>query len=313
MWTLKAQQISNVLHFYYIGEIFYVLALGFSKISILFFYLRVFPSKDFRIVIHCVMGLSVAYTIAFFFATTFQCMPLSMAWNQWDGLHKGKCNDIHIQGWTAAAINIALDAIVMILPLRHLARLNMNIRRKLMVMSMFSVGIIVIVISCLRLYSLVHFANSTNISWDYVEAGYWSLVEIDVSIVCGCMPAHRLLISRAWPRIKLTFHSGKGDSANSSNPSGGIRSNASVINKAPHISVKPQAGDEGDFVPLVDIESRNPRSFVTTESRSEHKNYTMQTNTVEGDREIDLATDPRDSDQLDSWPMSRKMTSKEHV
>tara|TARA_R110002003_G_scaffold27_29_gene1534 strand:+ start:455 stop:787 length:333 start_codon:yes stop_codon:yes gene_type:complete len=110
------------------------------------------------------MGLSVAYTIAFFFATSLQCIPISLAWDQWDGLHQGRCNNIHLQGWIAAAINIALDALVMALPLKHLARLNMNLKRKLMVMSMFSVGIIVILISALRLYSLFHFANSTNIT-----------------------------------------------------------------------------------------------------------------------------------------------------
>ncbi|KAH7397235.1 hypothetical protein BKA66DRAFT_408993 [Pyrenochaeta sp. MPI-SDFR-AT-0127] len=273
MWTLEAHQITNVLHFYYAGEIFYVLALGISKISILCFYLRVFPSKNFRRVIYGVMGLSVAYTIAFFFATTFQCVPLSYAWNQWDGLHKGKCNDIHVQGWVAAAINIALDVIVMVLPLRHLARLNMNLKRKLMVMAMFSVGIIVIFTSAIRLYSLVHFANSQNITWDYVEAGYWSLIEIDVSIVCGCMPALRLLISRTWPKIKMTFHSSKGDTTEGSKLSGGIKSDASGNNKAAHISMKPKGGDEGEFVPLVDIDSRNPRSVMTIESGSEYKSW----------------------------------------
>jgi hypothetical protein len=146
------------------------------------------------------MGLSVAYTIAFFFATTFQCILISQAWEQWDGHHQGKCNNIHLQGWIAAAINIALDALVMVLPLKHLARLNMNLKRKLMVMSMFSVGIIVILISALRLYSLVYFANSTNLTWDYVEAGYWSLLEIDF-FICESMPAHRLLIARALPKI----------------------------------------------------------------------------------------------------------------
>ena len=89
MWTLKAHQITNVLQYYFFGEIFYILALGVTKISILCFYLRVFPSKDFRRIIYGVMWLSVAYTVAFFFATTFQCTPVSYAWTQWDGLHTG--------------------------------------------------------------------------------------------------------------------------------------------------------------------------------------------------------------------------------
>lgn len=258
MWTLKDFQITNVLRYYYYGEIFYILALGISKISILFFYLRVFPAKDVRKQIYAVMALCGAYTFAFFFATTFQCAPLSLAWTQWDGLHAGKCNDIHLQGWIAAAINMLLDLLVMVLPLKHLAGLNMNLRKKIMVMSMFSVGAIVIFTSAMRLYSLVHFANSKNITWDYVEAGYWSLVEIDVSIICGCMPAHRMLIARTWPKIKMTFHSTKGGSMNSSHgkdSSAASRStNALGSNKNVRVSIKPQTKDDREFVPLVDVD-----------------------------------------------------------
>ncbi|KAJ4352940.1 hypothetical protein N0V95_003793 [Ascochyta clinopodiicola] len=257
MWTLKDQQITNVLRFYYFGEIFYVLALGVSKISILCFYLRVFPQKDFRALIYGAIGLSVAYTVAFFFATTFQCTPISYAWTQWDGLHMGTCNDIHLQGWIAAGINIVLDALVMVLPLKHLAGLNMNLKKKLMVIAMFSVGIIVIFTSSMRLYTLAHFAKSQNITWDYFEAGYWSLLEIDVSIICGCMPALRLLISRMWPKIKLTFHSSKGNSENSSGISRGTRSSATGFNKTVNISVKSKTEDYSDFVPLVHIDTND--------------------------------------------------------
>ncbi|KAF9699389.1 hypothetical protein EKO04_002689 [Ascochyta lentis] len=271
MWTLRDRQITNVLHFYFAGEIFYVLSLGVSKISILCFYLRVFPNKDFRRLIYGVMGLSMAYTVAFFFATTFQCTPVSHAWYQWDGLHQGKCNDIHLQGWIAAGINIVLDALVMILPLKHLAGLNMNLKRKVMVIAMFSVGIIVIIISSLRLYTLAHFAKSTNITWDYFEAGYWSLLEIDVSIICGCMPAHRLLISRMWPKIKLTFHSGQGNSDISSKFSGGIRTSSAGFNKAVNISVKPKTGDDGDFVPLVPMDTGNVQATARFDLHSEHR------------------------------------------
>ncbi|KAF1933714.1 CFEM domain-containing protein [Didymella exigua CBS 183.55] len=291
MWTLKDYQITNVLRFYYFGEIFYVVALGISKISILFFYLRVFPEKGFRRLIYGIMGLSAAYTIAFFLATLLQCMPISYAWTQWDGLHEGKCNNIHLQGWIAAGINIMLDGIVMVLPLKHLAGLNMNLRRKLMVMAMFSVGIIVIVISSLRLYTLAHFANSKNITWDYFEAGYWSLLEIDVSIICGCMPAHRLLLSRLWPKVKLTFNSGKNTSTSSSALSGGVRSNA-MDKKIARISIKPKIGDAGDFIPLVSMDSGNVHHSTTNDMRLERS---------AGDN------------HLDNWPIANGKVEKEYV
>lgn len=308
MWTLQADQITNVLHFYFMGEIFYVLALGVSKISILCFYLRVFPSKDFRRLIYGVMGLSVAYTIAFFFATTFQCTPVSYAWTQWDGLHTGTCSDIHLQGWVAAGVNIILDAIVMILPLKHLAGLNMNIKRKLMVMSMFSVGIIVIVISALRLYTLAHFANSKNITWDYFEAGFWSLLEIDVSIICGSMPAHRYLVSKVWPKIKLTFHSGRSQATKLTGLTG---SSATKLDTVAKISIKPKTSDDGDFVPLVDMEAGNLHSSTTikTDYDCKQSDKTWH-NPTPGSQDT---THSNSSDHTGIWATTNITVGKEHI
>ncbi|KAJ4400329.1 hypothetical protein N0V91_008788 [Didymella pomorum] len=315
MWTLKDYQITNVLRYYFYGEIFYVLSLGVSKISILCFYLRVFPHKDFRRIIFGVMGLAVAYTIAFFFATTFQCTPMSYAWTQWDGLHEGKCQDIHLQGWIAAGINIALDIIVMILPLKHLAGLNMNLRKKLMVMAMFSVGIIVIIISALRLYTLAHFAKSQNITWDYFEAGYWSLLEIDVSIICGCMPAHRLLLSRLWPKVRLTFNSTKGLPATSSALSGGLRS-TSAEKKTANVSVKPKIDDASDFVPLVDMDPSSVQSSTTNGTTSGSRQPDQDSfDFMENGRDAYNLRRQRSmsNDQLGQWPMGNGRSDKEFV
>ncbi|KAJ4983425.1 CFEM domain-containing protein [Stagonosporopsis vannaccii] len=315
MWTLKDYQITNVLHFFFAGEIFYVLALGISKISILCFYLRVFPHKSFRRIIYGVMGLAVAYTVAFFFATTLQCIPVSHAWNQWDGLHQGRCNDIHLQGWVAAGINIVLDVIVMVLPLKHLAGLNMNLRRKLMVMAMFSVGIIVIVISALRLYTLAHFAKSQNITWDYFEAGYWSLLEIDVSIVCGCMPAHRLLLSRLWPKVKLTFNSRRSTPASSSALSGGDRS-STTHNKTLNNSTKLKIDGVEDFVPLVDMQTGSIHSSPTNDvamgrrqpSRDSDNFIESHQNTLNPASERSIS-----NDNLDYWSVADRRVDKEYV
>ncbi|KAK7535354.1 uncharacterized protein J3D65DRAFT_592362 [Phyllosticta citribraziliensis] len=290
IWTLTPEQITNVLHYYFFGEIFYVVALGISKISVLFFYLRVFPAKDFRMIIYATMGVCVVYCIVFGIVTALQCSPVSYAWTQWDGLHEGKCNDIHIQGYVAAAVNILLDAIVMVLPLKHLAGLNMGIKKKLMVMAMFSVGIFIVLTSIIRLESLVHFANSQNITWDYFEAGYWSLIEVYVSIICGCMPAHRFLFAKFWPKIK--------DTVNSTGKSTGT---SSTSRSATQLSVKPNKGDETDFVPLVDVESRGGQ----TTSEGHKESWTVTSNTVH----TSVTADSRP----DSWTMGQGTQGREHV
>jgi hypothetical protein len=113
-----------------------------TKVSICCFYLRIFPDRQFRIATYIAIGLNVCYLIVFVLISVFQCRPLAGAWLHWDGEGNYKCNDINAQGWSAAIINMALDIIVMALPLRQLYHLSLSVKKKVYVMCMFGLGIL---------------------------------------------------------------------------------------------------------------------------------------------------------------------------
>ena len=59
----------------------------------------------------------------------------------------------------------------------------------------------VTVVSIIRLHALVTFAQSTNATWDNFPVSLWSTVEINVGIMCTCMPTLRLLLVRLFPAL----------------------------------------------------------------------------------------------------------------
>ncbi|KAL0264422.1 hypothetical protein SLS55_000372 [Diplodia seriata] len=139
----ELQQIVSVMPacgIYYFDEDLYLSALPLLKISILLFYLRIFPEKGFRRAVFVTIGLCIGYCIAFVLVSVFQCRPIRYAWLQWDDEHEGTCNNINAQGWSSAAINVILDIIVIILPLPQLWELQLNKRKKFLLLLMFSVG-----------------------------------------------------------------------------------------------------------------------------------------------------------------------------
>jgi hypothetical protein len=69
-----------------------------------------------------------------------QCIPISLAWDRWDGQHAGKCLNLNALGWTAAAMNIILDLVVICLPLKEMSQLKMSWRRKTGILLMFLGG-----------------------------------------------------------------------------------------------------------------------------------------------------------------------------
>ncbi|KAF7558016.1 hypothetical protein G7Z17_g316 [Cylindrodendrum hubeiense] len=201
IWNVPADDITKFLYLFFWDELLYLGVLPVTKISILLFYLKIFPGAGFRIACFIFIGLNVAYFIAFELVSIFQCTPIEGAWRAWDKEFPAECRNINMQGWMAAIINIVLDLGTLILPLRELWRLNMSWRKKIQIILMFCVGFFVTIVSIVRLQSLASYATTHNITQDYVEVGYWSTIEVPVGIICACMPAIRSLFSQMFPKV----------------------------------------------------------------------------------------------------------------
>ncbi|GAW24911.1 hypothetical protein ANO14919_145070 [Xylariales sp. No.14919] len=201
VWSIPQDNITHILYLYWWAELLYQAGLPLTRISILCFYLKLFPQERIRWASFALIGLNASDLVAFVSATVFQCSPIYGAWTFWDGSFQGHCNNLHLQSWIQAAINIALDLCVIILPLPFLAKLSTSLGRKIRIIIMFGFGFFITIISILRLRTLVVFANSTNVSYDYVEPGLYSVVEASVSIIVGCLPSVRALLLTVMPKF----------------------------------------------------------------------------------------------------------------
>lgn len=119
---------------------FYVMTIVLTKISFLCFCLRIFPNQSIRMGVYALLAISIAYGLTSTIVTLFNCLPVSYIWTSWDGQHTGKCINFSIFAWAHAAINIALDIAIIGVPIPELLRLSMNMKKKVYVVAMFSVG-----------------------------------------------------------------------------------------------------------------------------------------------------------------------------
>lgn len=113
------------------------MTIGLIKVSLLFFYLRVFPKKSFRIACWITMAFCAASGIAFALVTIFQCHPIIYVWRK---DLRGKCVNYNSAAWANAVINILQDIIIILLPMNELRHLQLNGRKKIGMYAMFGVG-----------------------------------------------------------------------------------------------------------------------------------------------------------------------------
>jgi hypothetical protein len=88
------------------------------------------------------IGLVGAFGASCWISTGFNCTPITFMWQGWDGEHAGSCFDVSKQAFALAIVNITLDAIIFVLPIPQLLGLQMTMKRKLGVISMFVVGLL---------------------------------------------------------------------------------------------------------------------------------------------------------------------------
>ncbi|KAF2119774.1 hypothetical protein BDV96DRAFT_642780 [Lophiotrema nucula] len=278
MWTVPFDNITHVLQVYYFDELFYLSAIALTKISILLFYLRIFPNRNFRRCVWVTLIVCALYIVGFVPATILQCLPIRIAWQRWDSEHHGRCINLNVEGWMSSALNIILDIVVICLPLRELSQLAMSRRRKLGIMLMFLGGGFVTVVSMLRLKWMIQFANTENVTWDYTPVGYWSTLEVHVGIIFACFPALRSLQHRLFPSTKTapSYYNrpsgGYGYNSKGGSPfpsMKGLKKGSQITTGASQASMmrsRDRTKGDKDFIQLDEYEIRLDRGNVDLES-----------------------------------------------
>lgn len=186
---------------FYIDAPIYVILLGLTKVSVLCFYLRLFPYERFCRLCYVLLAVVISSTILWTFLAILQCRPISYNWEGWKGDFKGpvKCLNLNILSWSMSAFSIALDTIILIMPMPLLIKVKSTPRRKIAIIFMFSLGIVIVIASSLRLRFNIIYGDSVNITWDYVDLMIWTGVEVATSISVTSLPSIRLMLHRLFP------------------------------------------------------------------------------------------------------------------
>ncbi|KAJ6109955.1 MFS transporter [Penicillium sp. IBT 16267x] len=146
---------------------------------------------------------------------TFGCHPLSVSLNLF-AANVGQCLDQVILYVVSAPINLVTNIAIFLIPLPLLTALRLPRKQKIILLLTFSTGLFVISLSVLRIVFLqsvavnratavgnrgVTFAVRYDISWSSSYIFLWSALEVDLEIICGCVPLLKPLIGRLLPRM----------------------------------------------------------------------------------------------------------------
>ncbi|KAL6721256.1 hypothetical protein ACLMJK_000358 [Lecanora helva] len=192
-YVLGPDFVTNFFKNLFTGEILYALVICMAKFSILAFYWRLF-SASVRIPCFILGTITVCWTIAVILVTVFQCDPVSGFWNR---NKPAKCNVDDYAFFVANAVpNIVTDAALLALPMPYIWRLHRTIPQKIALAGIFALGGFVIIISIVRLATLVQIdLKSPDLDYNFAMVGVWTITEGNMAIVSACLPSHRPILN----------------------------------------------------------------------------------------------------------------------
>ncbi|TLS31382.1 hypothetical protein PpBr36_02471 [Pyricularia pennisetigena] len=220
IWALSPAQINRFLFISFIYGVRYFINMALIKASILFGLLRIFPNKNFRRVLWGTQIFNLVFTLALLGAWFGQCQPVSFYWLGWDGEHAGSCVDQKALILTHAGIHLSLDFWILTLPIKQVAALHLERKKKVGAVLMFGVGIFLTIVCALRFNALVEGIRSQHTSTRGFWTALWSNVENSVGIMVACMPAMRILFTQLIiPKLPQSMGGRRHSAAPSTAPS----------------------------------------------------------------------------------------------
>lgn len=270
-----------------------------TKTSILIFYLTLSVSQRvfywttiMTLVIVNVSGLALS------FLNIFVCRPMSIIFTN-PKPDYARCTDIVTLYLSSAPVNIVTDLLILLLPMPVLKGLRLPRKQKLILYVTFGFGIFVAAVDVVRISYLQgaaiarldEYINSasgasnsdgTNVemndfAWYASLSFMWSAIEVNVGIMCACVPALKPLVVRFIPRFV------RDTAENTPQKQGSFATMASQdmaeVQRVPSLPAQRLAEVNGPTEP-VDENDLGLMDFLTTPDMNEPSNGMYRTDTA---------------------------------
>ncbi|WAO85010.1 Hypothetical protein NCS54_00224300 [Fusarium falciforme] len=167
-----------------VAEVLYAWNLGWTKLSLLLMYYRIFRVPYFKKMAWIVSTFVFAWVICITFLFIFICIPVEKLW--YPDI-PGRCIN-QVGTWIAnAASTIFTDVVILMLPLPPIWKLQLGRSEKIGLTTAFALGFFVVFASAYRTSVLFTYSNSDP-TYTLAPTVGWTDIEMSAGIVSANLP-----------------------------------------------------------------------------------------------------------------------------
>ncbi|RYP42898.1 hypothetical protein DL770_011940 [Monosporascus sp. CRB-9-2] len=200
LWQVTQAQYENLLKWTIPVNIFYMLSTDLAKISLLFFYLQLSPDLRYGILIRTLVAAFALYALAYTLISIFACHPIYASWDL-TAMQTAACVDKGKFFLAASIANVAMDLIILVLPLPIVVPLRIPRRQKISLMLLFATGSFVIVVAIYNCVLTTKLFSSEDYTWNLSYELSWMYTELAACIICASGSSIKPIFVHFLPRV----------------------------------------------------------------------------------------------------------------
>lgn len=194
-------RVKECIQILFLCQCLHAAALMLVKLSIISTYRRLFPTNRMHYTLAVLALVITSVAIATLFGTLFQCRPVAAAWDF--SIERSQCMPVAPLYYFSTSFSAATDVLLCLLPLPFFWKLQVSLREKIIVSSLFGLGLIAAAASVMRLTQL-SILQDVNVTMRATPALGWSVGEVIIGIVCACLPCLKPLFNKHLPGTFFT-------------------------------------------------------------------------------------------------------------
>ncbi|KAL8730562.1 MAG: hypothetical protein Q9166_004016 [cf. Caloplaca sp. 2 TL-2023] len=174
-------------------EIVWNAATGCVRVSMLLLYIRIFPVRNFRNICWANVGLNALVFVSIVLGTCLICTPITWSFDKSDP--NGKCGNLLKFERYTAVMSLITDAIIVVLPMPMLWRLQMKLQKKIGISVVFGLGAIICILTITRIFASEYYYPN-NYTRSAALVSFITGLEPILGVINACLPFMPLVARR---------------------------------------------------------------------------------------------------------------------
>ncbi|KAK0111525.1 hypothetical protein ONS95_001879 [Cadophora gregata] len=192
--SIRPDEYIRLMHWTYFHSLIVTVGISLVKLSVAFFLLRLAAGKGHRIFLYCVIAFLAAFTLSSAGTIAFSCLPIRASW---DAASEPNAKCFSIQTFTDiglfnSIVNIITDVLFASLPIPIVWKLQVNMRTKISLIGILSLGYFACVCSIVKTTLQVKVLSNPDSTRDD-KYSIWNAIELYVGLLAASLPALRPL------------------------------------------------------------------------------------------------------------------------